>query len=506
MSVQKATILKFDGISKFFAGVTALKGVSFEIHEGDCHALVGENGAGKSTLGRIVAGIHAPDEGKLYLEGRPVQFSSPLEAVRAGIGIVHQELCFCPNLSVAENLCLGQLPTRWGFLDRSEMRKRARAMLAEIGTSLDVDLPISALSTGQEQMVQIASAVGTGARIIVMDEPTSSLASAEAQRLFELIDRLKARGVTLIYVSHRLEEIFRLCDRITVLRDGQHIETANVADMTMQTIVQRMIGRPLEQYFPGHLGGTPSVEKIRVENLSSPGKFQNISFSVRAGEVVGLAGLVGAGRSEVAQAIFGLDRHATGGVFVNGRAVQIRSPRHAMSLGIGYLPEDRKRQGLVLSMGGRANLSLPILDRLSRFGFVRTGPERTLTRRYFDRLRVRTPHMDAPTWSLSGGNQQKIAMAKWLASECEILLIDEPTRGVDVGAKAEIHALIDELARQGAAILLISSELPEVLNLSTRIIVLREGRQMGELNRSEANQEALMRLMAGVTATTVTSN
>ncbi len=285
-----------------------------------------------------------------------------------------------------------------------------------------------------------------------------------------------------------------------MLRDGQHIETADAASMTMASVVQRMIGRPLEQYFPGHLGATPGAEKLRVEGLSSPGKFENISLTVREGEVVGLAGLVGAGRSEVAQAIFGLDPNATGRVFVNGEEASIRSPRRALAMGIGYLPEDRKRQGLVLSMGGRANLSLPILDRLSTLGFVRTRPEKALTRTYFDRLRVRTPHMDAPTWSLSGGNQQKIAMAKWLASECKILLIDEPTRGVDVGAKAEIHALIDQLAKGGAAILLISSELPEVLNLSTRIIVLREGRLMGELKRGEADQESLMRLMAGVEA------
>ncbi len=496
---EQTPILRFEGISKQFAAVTALNAVSFAIREGECHALMGENGAGKSTLGKIVAGIHPPSAGVMYLRGEPVRLNSPLEAVRAGIGMVHQELCFCPNLTVAENLCLGNLPQRWGFLDRGRMRSRARAMLAEIGATIDVDTPIAALSTAQEQMVQIAGAVGTGARIIVMDEPTSSLASAEAQRLFELIDRLKARGATLIYVSHRLEEIFRLCDSVTVLRDGQHIETCSIGAVTMERIVQLMIGRSIEDYFPEHLGGSPGEARLRVEGLCSPGRFRDISFNVRSGEVVGLAGLVGAGRSEIAQAIFGLDPQAMGRIFVRGREVNIRSPREAMSLGIGFLPEDRKTQGLVLSMGGRANLTLPILDRLSRMGFVRTGAERALTKRYFERLRVRTPHMDAGVWSLSGGNQQKIAMAKWLASESGILLIDEPTRGVDVGAKAEIHALIDDLAREGAAILLISSELPEVLNLSTRLIVLREGRQVGELPRSEASQEALMRLMAGVT-------
>lgn len=498
-NANRTPILRFEGISKFFAGVTALRQVSFQVEAGQCHALLGENGAGKSTLGKIVAGIHLPSQGTLYLNEKPVHFTSPLDAVRAGVGMVHQELCFCPNLTVAENLCLGNLPTRFGLLNRTAMRRQARAMLAEIGAEIDVDLPIESLSTGQVQMVQIAAAVGTGARIIVMDEPTSSLATTEVQRLFQLVDRLKQRGATLIYVSHRLEEIFRLCDSVTVLRDGQHIETAPVAGMTMDRIVQLMIGRAVQDYFPSHLATSPGTERLRVEGLTSPGQFTGISFSVHAGEVVGLAGLVGAGRSEVAKAIFGLDPTMRGTIVIDGHRRTIRSPRQAMALGIGYLPEDRKTQGLVLSMGGRANLSLPILDRLSRLGLVQTDAERALTRKYFDRLRVRTPHMDTAVSSLSGGNQQKIAMAKWLASECGILILDEPTRGVDVGAKAEIHALIDELARDGAAIVLISSELPEILNLSTRIVVLREGRQMGELARGQATQEAAMRLMAGVT-------
>ena len=491
-------ILRYAHVSKFFAGITALKDVSFDVQRGTCHALVGENGAGKSTLGKITAGIHGPSEGRVLLDGKPVRFTSPLDSVRAGIGMVHQELCFCPNLTVAENLCLGRLPGRWGFLQRTRMRQRARAMLAEIGADVDVDAPVATLSTGQEQMVQIAGAVGTDARILVMDEPTSSLAAAESQRLFELIERLKARGVTLVYVSHRLEEIFRLCDRITVLRDGRHIITTDVAGMEMETVVQQMIGRPMTPHFPAHLDASPGEERLSVDGLSSPGKFEDISLRVRGGEVVGLAGLVRAGRSEVAEAVFGLDPDASGEIRINGKPVRIRSPRDAMAVGVGLLPEDRKTQGLILSMGGRANLSLPILDRLARLGVVRTGAERALTQRYFDRLRVRMPDMDAPVWSLSGGNQQKIALARWLASECDILLIDEPTRGVDVGAKAEIHALIDDLARSGAAILLISSELPEVLHLSTRIIVLREGRQVGELSRAEATEESLMRLMAGV--------
>ncbi len=494
----QSPILRFEGITKQFAAVTALNDVSFSIEAGHCHALVGENGAGKSTLGKIVAGIHGPTAGTLYVRGQPVRVGSPREAARHGIGIVHQELCFCPNLTVAENLCLGNLPSRWGLLNRSEMRRAARAMLAEINADIDVDAPLAMLSTGQEQMVQIAGAVGSGADIIIMDEPTSALAAVEAEHLFELIDRLKARGATLIYVSHRLDEIFRLCDRVTVLRDGQHIATTDMRDMTADRIVQQMIGRSIEDYFPEHLGGQIGPERLRIENLTSPGKFQEITFGVRAGEVVGLAGLVGAGRSEIARAVFGLDPKATGRIRVNGKPVNVGSPREAMALGIGYLPEDRKNQGLVLSMGGRANLTLPILNRLSRLGFIRRRQEREVTDRYFDRLRVRTPHADAEVWTLSGGNQQKIALAKWLAAQCSILILDEPTRGVDIGAKAEIHALIDELARQGAAILLISSELPEVLNLSTRVIALREGRCMGELDRKQADQEAVMRLMAGL--------
>lgn len=497
-------ILTFDNIGKRFPGVVALEGVTFEVFPGHCHAIVGENGAGKSTLGKIVAGIHTADTGTLHLNGQPVRFASPIEATRAGIGMVHQELAFCPNLTVAENLCLGRMPTRLGFVRKREMHHRARRMLSEIGAAIDTDAPMTALSTAQEQMVQIAAAVGTGARIIVMDEPTSSLSSAESQRLFELVDRLKARGVTLIYVSHRLEEIFRLCDRITVLRDGRHIETAETASMTSERIVQRMIGRAVEDYFPQHLDAQPGEERLRVENLSSPGKFSNISFRVRAGEIVGLAGLVGAGRSEIAQAIFGLDPRATGTVAVHGRPVTIRSPRRAMRLGIGYLPEDRKRQGLVLAMGGRHNLALPILPRLTTAGIVRRSRECRLAGDFFTRLRVRAPHLDTPTWALSGGNQQKIALAKWLAAECGILLMDEPTRGVDIGAKAEIHALIDRLAHAGAAIVLISSELPEVLNLSTRILVLREGSLVSEIPRGQADQDTLLRLMAGVRSSATT--
>jgi ABC-type sugar transport system ATPase subunit len=491
--------VRFQGISKRFPGVRALGGVSFEIAEGSCHALCGENGAGKSTLGKILAGIHAPDEGRIVLFGAPVSFRGPEDALAAGVGMVHQELAFCENLSVAENLCLGSLPGTRGFLSRTAMRARAEAMLATIGAKLDVRRRVGALTTGQQQMLQIASAVGTGARVIVFDEPTSSLSQHEAEKLYELIARLRLKGVTSIYVSHRMEEIFRLCDAVTVLRDGTHVATRPASELTQPSLVQMMIGRPLEDYFPSHVKAQAGEELLRVEHLSSPRKFHDISFSLRAGEVLGFAGLVGAGRSEMAQAIFGLDPGATGQVLMAGKPIRLDGPRDAMRAGVGLVPEDRKRQGLVLAMTALSNITLPILGAmLSKWTFIRRRSERALVGTYFTRLSVRAPSVDAVAAGLSGGNQQKLVLAKWLAARCRVLMLDEPTRGVDVGAKAEIHALIDELAARGSAILLISSELPEVLNLSTRIIVLREGRIAGELPRAAATQEALMRLMAGV--------
>jgi ABC-type sugar transport system ATPase subunit len=489
--------VRFENITRRFPGVVALEDVSFEIAAGSCHALCGENGAGKSTLGKVLAGLYAPDEGRVAVFGQPVRFAGPEDALAAGIGMVHQELVFCENLSVAENLCLGALPARAGIVSRSEMYRRAEEMLASIGATLDVRRTVGELTVGQQQMLQIASAVGRGARIIVFDEPTSSLSQHEASRFYELLARLRGKGVTSIYVSHRMEEIFRLCDAITVLRDGRHVATQPVASFDEATLVQMMIGRRVEEYFPSHVAGQPGAEVLRVEGLSSPAGFADVSFTLRAGEVLGFAGLVGAGRSEVARALFGLDPAATGRVTVNGRAVEIRTPLDAMALGIGLVPEDRKRQGLVLSMSATANSTLVVLRELARWSFIRHDSERQLARKYFDRLRVRAAGPEAITAGLSGGNQQKLVLAKWLAARCRILILDEPTRGVDVGAKAEIHALIDELAAAGAAVILISSELPEVLNLSTRVIVLRDGRVAGELPRERAGQFALMRLMAG---------
>ncbi|MGZ5544258.1 MAG: sugar ABC transporter ATP-binding protein [Limisphaerales bacterium] len=399
------SFLRFQNITKRFPGVLALDGVSFEVARGSCHALIGENGAGKSTIGKILAGVYTPDSGEIFLDGKQIHPTTPLDARELGIAMVHQELAFCPNLTVAENLCLGALPQKaGGFLDRKGMRARANAMLAEIKADLPLDEPIANLSTGQEQMVQIAAAMGTHAQVIIMDEPTSSLSVSESERLFELLAHLKQRGITVIYVSHRMEEIFRLCDAITVLRDGRHVVTEKIADTNRDRVIHQMVGREVVFQTPQHLGRELGEELLRVENLSSPGKFENVSFTLRAGEVLGFAGLVGAGRSEVAQAVFGLDPTATGRVFVRGKELTLGSVTDALRSGIGLLPEDRKRLALVLTMNCRENTSMASLRRLTKFGFVNRTKERAVVQRYAERLRVKTPTMDAPIAGLSGGN------------------------------------------------------------------------------------------------------
>jgi ribose transport system ATP-binding protein len=491
-------IVEFDRISKRFPGVVALSGVSFSVARGSCHALCGENGAGKSTLGKILAGIYVPDEGRILLDGQPVRFAGPRDAKAAGIAVVPQEPTFCRNLSVAENLCLSALPRRGPLLDRPALRARAQAILDSVGLVLDVDRTVESLTPGQRQLLQIAAAAGSGARIVLFDEPTSSLGEHEAAQLFALIARVRAQGATCLYVSHRLREIFHLCDTVTVLRDGTHVATRPLAGLDERALVQMMIGRQLEPKAPSHLAKEPGPERLKVERLTSPGRFEAVDLSVRSGEVVGLAGLVGAGRSEVAHALFGLDPIATGCVLVDGTAVTLRNPATALRVGLGLVPEDRQRQGLVLLLGGRTNTTLPILERLARLSWVQRRREEALVQRQFAQLRVRAPHIDFPVLGLSGGNQQKIVLARWLAAECRILILDEPTRGVDVGAKAEIHALIDRLAADGSAVLLISSEMPELLALSTRIVVLRAGRVVGALTRAEASEEAVAHLMTGV--------
>ena len=493
--------IHFDSITKRFSGVLALDAVSLSVRRGECHGLMGENGAGKSTLGKILAGIHRPDSGRVVLSGRARRFASPADAARAGIGMVHQELAFCPNLSVGENLCLGRYPRRLGvILDRRALVREANLMLERIGVALDPRSAMHTLSVAQEQLVQIAFAVGTGARILVFDEPTSSLSEHEAQQLFALIRSLRAQGITIIYVSHRIPEVLDLSDRISVLRDGRFVGTLEKdqgSSALGDRLVHLMIGRSVQAYFPRHVESPPGDVMLRVRGLRSPGRFGDIDLDVRAGEIVGLGGLMGSGRSEVAQAIFGLDRAARGSILVRGEPMAPGSPRRALALGLGYVPEDRNRQGLVPQMSARANISLLILDRLKRLGLLDHGRERRVAEGFFRRLGIKAPSVETPVMLLSGGNQQKVLLARWLAARARILLVDEPTRGVDVGAKAQIHGLIDELAKQGAAILLISSELPELLNLSSRILVLREGRLVGELNRTEATQSRVLHLMAG---------
>lgn len=492
--------VRFESISKRFPGVQALHDVTLDVEAGTCHAFCGENGAGKSTLGNILAGVHVPDEGRLFIRSRPVRFSTPRDARLAGVGMVHQELACCGHLSVAENLCLGALPAKRGIVDRTAMEVRAAGMLAEIGAEVDVRREAGRLSTAQQQLVQIAAAVGAGARIIIFDEPTSSLSLAEVDRLYQLIDRLKSRGVTCLFVSHRMVEVFRVADTVSVLRDGALVATRATRDLSEAELVQMMIGRPLSQYFPRPARDGARDEKLRVERLALPGRFQDVSFRVHAGEVVALAGLVGAGRSEVARALFGIEPATAGDVFVDGRRAVIHSPPDAIRLGLGLVPEDRKLQGIVAAMSVLHNAALAILRRVSRLGWIDRRAERGNVLGVLDRLGVRADP-GVPVATLSGGNQQKVVLARWLATQATIMILDEPTRGVDVGAKAEIHALIGELTARGTAVLLISSELPEVLGLADRIVVLREGRVAGEVAGADATQERLLRMMAGLAPT-----
>ncbi len=489
-------ILELRGITKRYPGVTALDSVDVAIQPGAVHALMGENGAGKSTLGKVICGLIHPDAGTVVFKGQEARFSDPGEAVRAGIGMVHQELLFCENLTVAENLSLGDMPRRGVLVHRQEMATRAQEALVRIGAKVDPHARLGALPVAVQQMVQIAGAVAKGAEVLIFDEPTSSLSHAESERLFELIDQLKADGVTCIYISHRMNEIFRLCDAITVLRDGKHVVTKPTSEFDHDSLVAAMIGRDLlkSESRANELGEIA----LSISNLSSPGKFQDVSFQVRKGEVLGLAGLVGAGRTEVVEAVFGLDRRATGRVEVLGQELRIGSPQRAISRRVGLVPEDRKRHGLVLGMRIRENETLPILPRLARLGFVQRGKERDTAQKYFDRLRIRAPGLESVTGGLSGGNQQKVVLAKWLAAECDVLMVDEPTRGVDIGAKSEIYDILREVTASGKAILMVSSELPELIAIADRILVFRNGSVVGEVRRVEATEEKLIRLMTGV--------
>ncbi|QIN81513.1 ATP-binding cassette domain-containing protein [Rubrobacter tropicus] len=490
-------VFRLRDVTKRFGGVTAVEGVSFDLRPGEVHALVGENGAGKSTLMKMVHGLYAPDEGTLEVGGEAAEFSSPRDAEAAGIAMIPQELDLFPELSVTENLFVGRHRprTRWGTLDRTAMRAEARGRLRSLGVDLDVTTSVKGLSAANQQIVAIARALVGEARAVVMDEPTASLTEREVRQLFRIISDLTAGGVGVAYISHRLEEIFTISDRITVLRDGHHITTAPAADLDSEELVRLMVGRPLNELFT-RSAHNPGEVALEVRGLSRAGEFEDVDLVVRRSEIVGLSGLVGAGRSEVAQAIFGIRSPESGEIRIDGEVVQIRSPQAAMERGIFYVPEERRSQGLILPFSIKNNITLSILDRIARFGFV-PRTERQTADRFAKGLSIRGGSVSDPVSRLSGGNQQKVVLAKSLAREPSILLLDEPTRGIDVGAKSEIYRLIDDLAKEGKAILLISSELEEVLSMSDRVVVMREGRITGEFGRNEASQEMVMTAATG---------
>jgi len=494
---EAPAIFRLQNVTKHFGGVTAVEGVDFDLRPGEVHALVGENGAGKSTLMKIVHGLYEPDKGTLDVGGEAVEFSSPRDAEDAGIAMIPQELDLFPDLSVTENLFVGRHRprTRWGTLDRNAMRAEARERLRSLGVDLDVTTTVKRLSAANQQIVAIARALVGEAKAVVMDEPTASLTEREVQQLFRIISDLTSDGVGVVYISHRLDEIFTISDRITVLRDGHHITTAPANELDAEELVRLMVGRPLNELFTRspHSSGEVALE---VHGLSRAGEFEDVDLVVHQGEIVGLSGLVGAGRSEVAQCIFGIRSPESGEIRVDGEDVRIHSPQAAMERGIFYVPEERRSQGLILPFSIKNNITLSILDRISRFGFVPRA-ERQTADRFAKNLSIRGAQMSDPVSRLSGGNQQKVVLAKSLAREPSILLLDEPTRGIDVGAKSEIYRLIDELAKEGKAILLISSELEEVLSMSDRVVVMREGEITGEFGRSEANQEVVMTAATG---------
>src|SRR5215213_8682039 len=509
-------LLRVERVTKSFPGVLALQDVSLEVHPGEVLGLVGENGAGKSTLMKILSGVYQPDSGEVILDDKQVVLHSHRQAQDLGISIIYQEFNLMPNLSVEENVFVGREPNAGKVVRWRELRKQTTDLLDQLGVRLNPGAIVRSLSVAEQQMVEIAKALSLNARLVIMDEPTSALTDTEVTALFEIIRGLKHRDLAVIYISHRLEEIFTICDRVTVLRDGQLAGDLPIAEATPDRIVRLMVGRPLMDLFRPEeaerrlerLAQRSPAPVLEVHGLGRTGTGQDpsaivledVSFSVRPGEIVGLAGLVGSGRTEIARAIFGADEYDRGEILVEGKPIRIRSPREAIRLGIGLVPEDRKLQALVLSLAIRENLSLSLLDRLSRFGIVRLGAERALARRMVNALQVRTPSIEQKVLNLSGGNQQKVVIAKWLALHPKILIMDEPTRGVDIGAKAEVHGLMHQLAADGVAILMISSELPEIVHMSDRILVMRQGRMAGELARADATQEAVMALATGVTA------
>ena len=491
-------MIEMTGISKAFNGNTVLNNVEFEIAPGEIHALMGENGAGKSTLMKILTGIYTRDSGEIKIKGNPVEFKNPKEAEQAGIAVIHQELNILPDLTVAENLFLGNEKTfgKSGILKTKEMNKAAKEVLLNLGLDVDVKTTARNLSVGKQQIVEIAKAISSNADVIIMDEPTAALTDREIETLFETIRALQAKGVSFVYISHRMEEIFAICDRITILRDGSYVGVRNVKETTFDEIVQMMVGRELGGRFPDRTSKIGEV-KLVAKNLTRKGFFEDVSFELRKGEILGVAGLMGAGRTEVVQSLFGYKKLDSGELILDGKQVKISTPLDAIKLGFGFVTEDRKSEGLILDFSVKENLGITNFNKISKNGVVNNQKEKSLYDSMVKRLGVRTSGPDQTVKSLSGGNQQKIVIAKWLGIEPDILILDEPTRGVDVGAKKEIYSIVNTLAENGVSIIMISSELPEIIGMVDRVLVMHEGKITGEITKEEMSQEKIMHYATG---------
>lgn len=488
-------LIQMSGISKAFPGVQALSDCQFDLRPGEVHALVGENGAGKSTLMKILCGVYSKDEGTILYKGKPVNIHNPRRAQDIGITMIHQELNLMNHLSVAQNIFIGREPRKFFLLDETRLNKQAEEMLKQLHLNISPTEKVQKLSVAQQQMVEITKALSYNAEVIIMDEPTASLTEAEIDELFKTIEQLRARGVGIIYISHRMKELQRISDRITVMRDGQYIQTLDTPSATIDEIINLMVGRTIYESSPEVPDQRNQPVALKVTGLNQGNTLRNVSFELRKGEILGFAGLMGAGRTEVARAIIGADSVDSINLEVNGLPVKIKTPKDAVDHGIGYLSEDRKRYGIITGLEVSSNVAMSSMKRfLNKVGIVNDGRIHKTSEEHVDRLQVRTPSVKQKVRNLSGGNQQKVVIAKWLTADTDILIFDEPTRGIDVGAKSEIYKLLNELAQQGKAIMMISSELPEVLRMSHRIIVMCEGRITGELDHTEATQEAIMRL------------
>ena len=493
-------VLRLDGIRKTFPGVVALANVDLALYPGQVTALVGENGAGKSTLVKVLTGIYQPDAGTIRVDGTETRFPSAGAATAAGITAIHQETVLFDELTVAENIFLGHARRgRFGLVDWARMREEAAAILKRIGARIDPRTPLRELGIASKHLVAIARALSVDARVVVMDEPTASLSQTEIEELYELVERLKSEGKAILFISHKFDEIFRIADRYTVFRDGEMVDAGRIADVTEDQLVERMVGRSMDAIFPARTA-TPGDEVLRVEGMSHPTEFADISFTLRRGEILGFYGLVGAGRSEFMQALFGVTQPSAGTVTLDGRPLAIRSPADAIASGIVYVPEDRGRQGAITALPIFQNVTLPSLSQTSRHGFVRMAEEFRLARRYTERLDLRAAALDQEVGTLSGGNQQKVVIAKWLATKPAVIILDEPTKGIDVGSKAAVHEFMAELAAEGLSVVMVSSEIPEILGMSDRVIVMRDGRIAARYDRAGLTPEALVRAAAGYEA------